>query len=61
MSAEPAWEPLRHHPTLYSTARYGCWSACSCGWLSSHSTPGGFRTVVGAHLAFGVHLVEVTA
>lgn len=43
---------MKHHPTLCSTGRHGCWSYCSCGWES-----GTYRTVIGAHLAFGQHLV----
>lgn len=43
---------MKHHPTLCSTGRHGCWSTCSCGWASRLWT-----SVVGAHLAFGRHLV----
>lgn len=46
-----------HHPTLYATARFGCWCYCSCGWGS-----GLWTTVTGAHIAFGVrHLLVVGA
>lgn len=40
-----------HHPILY-TCRTGSWSTCLCGWKSTTQT-----TVIGAHLAFGGHLV----
>jgi hypothetical protein len=41
----------KHHPTLYSSGRYGCWATCCCGWGSRLYT-----TVTGAHIAFGHHL-----
>lgn len=44
---------MKHHPTLLSTGRHGCWATCRCGWRSAT-----WRTVVGAHLDFGHHLVE---
>lgn len=43
---------MRHHPRLLRTSRHGCWCECSCGWLSNLWT-----TTVGAHLAFGQHLL----
>jgi len=43
----------KHHPTLNRTGRHGCWATCRCGWQS-----GIYRTVTGAHLAFGNHLTE---
>lgn len=45
-----------HHPTLYSTGRFGCWGLCRCGWKSDVYT-----TVVGVHLAFGQHLIAEEA
>lgn len=45
-----------HHPELYRAGRFGCWSACHCGWRSRWS----YTTVTGAHLAFGEHLLAVT-
>jgi hypothetical protein len=43
----------KHHPNLYSTGRNGCWATCACGWSSET-----YGTVVGAHLAFGRHLLS---
>lgn len=43
----------KHHPTLCSTGRHGCWAYCSCGWSSKT-----YGTTTGAHLAFGRHLVS---
>lgn len=43
---------MKHHVTLCTTGRHGCWAFCSCGWKS-----GLYRTVIGPHLAFGRHLV----
>lgn len=45
---------MKHHLTLYATRLFGCWSSCSCGWGSGNCT-----TKVGAHLAFGRHLVTI--
>ncbi|GGM53470.1 hypothetical protein ACFFX1_54875 [Dactylosporangium sucinum] len=45
----------RHHPELYRAGRFGCWSACHCGWRSRWS----YTTITGAHLAFGGHLLAV--
>lgn len=44
---------MKHHLLLYWTRRAGCWSSCTCGWLS-----GRWTTTVGAHLEFGTHLLE---
>jgi hypothetical protein len=44
----------KHHAHLLSAARYGSWCTCPCGWSS-----GIHGTSVGAHLAFGRHLVSV--
>lgn len=46
---------MKHHPTLLSTGRHGCWATCPCGWHSAT-----WRTVIGAHLDFGRHLVQHT-
>lgn len=46
---------MSHHLTLYSAGRHGCWATCSCRAWSS----GLWTTVVGAHLAFGRHLIGV--
>lgn len=46
---------MRHHLAMLAiTSRYGCWSVCSCKWES-----GDYTTGTGAHIAFGMHLVEV--
>lgn len=44
---------MKHHLTLYWTRLHGSWSSCSCGWGS-----GNYTTKIGAHLAFGRHLVN---
>lgn len=44
-------EVPKHHPTLYTTGRTGCWATCVCGWKSIT-----FTKTIGAHLAFGDHL-----
>lgn len=41
-----------HHAHLLSAGRHGAWCHCPCGWTS-----GTWRTVFGAHLAFGRHLL----
>lgn len=45
----------RHDPQFRQASAYGCWTECSCGWESPR-----YRTVVGAHLAFGQHLKAET-
>lgn len=35
------------------TCRYRCWCTCRCGWASLT-----YRTIVGAHLEFGRHLLD---
>jgi hypothetical protein len=42
-----------HEPFLYAS-RYGCWCWCLCGWSSGETR---YRSVFGAHLAFGRHLL----
>lgn len=44
---------MKHHPTLFTSGRHGCWAYCRCGWRGSLWT-----TVVGAHLDFGQHLTN---
>jgi len=46
---------MKHHPLLLRGGS-AFWCHCSCGWRS-----GLHRTVVGAHLAFGRHLVSGAA
>lgn len=46
---------MTHHPILYATRRNGCWGECQCGdWRLRTWT-----SVVGVHLEFGRHLLEV--
>ena len=49
-------ETERHHPTICTTGRYGCWSYCSCGWISPT-----LRRAAGASLAWANHMAEVNA
>jgi hypothetical protein len=42
-----------HEPLILTTRRHGSWCTCWCGWKSTAWT-----STVGAHLAFGQHLLE---
>jgi len=55
LSATAGPEPSHHHPWLYATRRHGCWGECQCGGWRSRT----WTSVVGVHLEFGQHLLEV--
>lgn len=44
-----------HEPQLYWSGRHGSWCFCACGGWRSRA----WTTLVGAHLDFGRHLLEV--
>lgn len=44
-----------HEPLLF-WSRYGAWACCPCGWTSDGQR---WTTTVGAHLAFGRHLLHI--
>jgi hypothetical protein len=49
-------DETKHHPELLTAGRHGAWCNCSCGWRSET-----YRSVTGAHLAFGEHLRAAVA
>lgn len=44
-----------HEPVMYRAGRHGSWGFCVCGGWQSCTWTG----VVGVHLEFGRHLLEV--